>query len=203
MQKVKTGLNGLNNTQFSLRVKAIESKLSNAAFKGLTPVCSVVKAKINEFDALEQQITAGMRSFIPQRNAMRKDINAQVVRQCDWINSFAGGDLSILEMSGFELTKKRQPLPLPGKVGKITLTQSNTAGEVFVNFKGIPGCKFHKVQMCTDLSSEANWQDVALPSRHACVVNGLTIARYTYFRVCAVNTAGEGQWSDSARIMVG
>lgn len=201
-EKVKPAIAKLSTDSFITRVQFICSKMVDTAFATIVPTAAEVLDKCNEMQTLQRLITNGNRGLIPQRNQVRSEVNTMVSRQCDGVNMLAYGDLTILNKSGMELFKKRTPLTVPPKVEKLTLSNANTAGDVSVSFSATEK-RFVQVQACQNMTTESAWHIVAMPTKNKCVVTDMPVGAYTYFRVCAINDAGPGEWSDVVRLMVG
>ncbi|MBI4946261.1 MAG: fibronectin type III domain-containing protein [Bacteroidetes bacterium] len=82
----------------------------------------------------------------------------------------------------------------------------HTAREFHVSVTGDPGevklaTKFEKratfmFQMCTNTSSESNWQTIMQSTRSKFVKSGLISGTRYYFRVAVININGQGAWSN-------
>jgi hypothetical protein len=135
-RKIITLKQGINYPTFISETRRIQSNLVSGMFNFLTPTPQDVIQNLDALEALQVQ-TAG-RDFrnVAQRNTLRKTIQGMLSAQVAMLNGFANGDDAILEATGFELNKVREPRPVPTTGSTPDFTVQGD-GVVFLECKGI------------------------------------------------------------------
>lgn len=201
MRKVKYNMRDISNSEFLLRTRAIQGHLSQPMFDTITPSPSEVLPLLEQLEILMQKVMNGDASYVPQRNELRTSIRKMVSRQCQGVNSLSGGEVTILEQSGFELYKEREARPVPRQVSVVEVANGNNSGEVKLEFSKPKYADSYIVQM--SIAVEDDWKTVATTNQRKLVLYHVPEKEYAYFRVAAFNNRGMGEWSNTVRLVVG
>lgn len=201
--KIKSGLSGLNAPETVVRSRYALLKLEgNPNFTNPPYPISEVSADVDLLDHLDLQVTAGHKLQIPQRNQVKKTVHFKMGILANYVNAEAKGDLDKLVSSGFELQKERTPASLPSAIEKLKGTKAPGSGNCRFVWSGSKGRAYYLVQQTYTPQIESSWKEIEHTTKTHCVVNNLQVGSFTYLRVCACNTAGQGEWSDVAKVMV-
>jgi len=159
----------------------------------------------NELSYLEELKSAfkgGMRNLKSLRDATLKSFIYKMTILSNHVTTVAQGDVEKLTSSGFEFYKTPTPATEPPKIHRISAANSPLSGVARVWWSGFMGKKFYRLQTTTTPSVEASWKQVDVLTAVNCEVHDLEVGKFAYFRVCAVNAAGDGPWSHAAKVMV-
>lgn len=202
MKKVKAGLRGLTIAQTVISVRyALTCLEGNPNFPNLPFPVSELRNDVNALDEFEQHYKAGNLTLKAQRDEIRTLLRFKISLTGNYINTLAKGDLGVLASSGFELAKSGAPLGTPGAIQKISAIPGPDSGSCKVYWSGIKGRSFYVVQMTRNPENESSWREVNHVTTTSCKVFNLNEGTRFYFRVCAINKAGRGEWSEIARVM--
>jgi len=91
--------------KFISKAREIQTGLSNGIFNTVQPTPAEVTPLINELQDLWSQTKLGNKLLIPQRDALKEIIIEMLGRQAAAVNFMAGGDMSILVQTGFDISK--------------------------------------------------------------------------------------------------
>jgi hypothetical protein len=194
----------LNATQLVEKCKFIEARMDgNPAFPDPTPKLSEIVAAR---EALETAITGaldGGRTAVAIRRERQKELKLLLDQLAGYVSSVAEGNaLAILSM-GFGV--KRQGSPVGDLLAPADLQAdiSSFAGRVDLRWKPVRGAVAYHLYLCrTEPSASATWEQVAVSTRAATKVVGLTSGQTFWFRVAAIGTAGVGPLSEVAHTLV-
>lgn len=200
MVKCKFNLGRVSVAEFSESTRHIQTKLSAPMFSTVLPSPSEVLPYIDQMDALQEQIRDGYRGLIGQRDALRRTINGLVSRQCICVSGFAGGDLAILNASGFETAKQPEPKPVPSRIETVSVSNGLNSGDVNVEFSASKHRTSYIIQMMLPGSV---WQTVHSSTKRNVTISNVPEKEFAYFRVGAINASGQGDWSIPVRLLVG
>jgi len=194
----------LNATQLVEKCKFIEVRMDgNPAFPAPTPKRSdIVAAR----EALEAAITGaldGGRTAVAIRRERQKELKRLLDQLAGYVTSVAEGNtLAILSM-GFGV--KRQATPMGDLLAPTDLKADISAfkGRVDLRWKPVRGAVAYHLYLCrTEPSASATWEQVAVSTKAATKVVGLTSGQTFWFRVAAIGTAGVGPLSEVAHTLV-
>lgn len=199
--KVAADLNRLNPIETTL--------LAGIVAKGLMANASIFKMPVPTPGEMVQQNAITVAAIEDAKSRDREKIgqrNVEVAKSKNmlrtsalYVDLIAQGDYDTIVKSGFTPSKtpiKPQPLEAPAD---FKLRHSVLSGSLEGSCKRPKGAKFFKYQQCTtNPAVAANWSDVGISfsSRHA--ITGLTPGQQYWFRMCAVNSVSQSDWSDIA-----
>lgn len=137
--------------------------------------------------------------------AVLEDILSQIAAYAELV---AHGNMEALASSGFELRRDPGPsglsntlLPAPAD---FRVMQGELSGTVLLHTAREAGAASYAIQYTEgDPNVEANWQDAPTSANASHMkVGGLTPGHIYWFRVCGINNAGYGHWTDPISLMV-
>lgn len=203
MEKVKNGLARLSVALVIVRVRYILKMMNgNANYPNPNPTIQALSDEVNDLDLLDQSVTAGDRTKTKLRDSIFIALKQNMTFLAGYVNAVSAGKVAMLETSGFEFEKQRTPVSAPGTVKKITVKNAAVSGTSDLFWSGEKDKTYYMVQVSNDSTKENMWNTVAQPTNRKCTIEGLTTGQWAYFRVCAVNRAGQGVWSDVTKLMV-
>jgi hypothetical protein len=176
----------------------------NINFETPNPTLETVGDAIGQLQNAQQQVDAngGGKVFVTARNTARKLLKALMSQLVAYVNNIANGDAAIILSAALELKKppvRRGKLGATGYINAKGIADS----EVKVNWGTVEGAATYHVQMSNDVSPLA-WQEFAgnLVTDTKTEVSDLPSGDKLWFRVIAVNSAGEGAPSNPAMVRV-
>jgi hypothetical protein len=177
---------------------------NNENFPTPNPTLADVSDAIGELQNAQQQVDAngGGKVFITARDSIRQALRALMSQLVAYVNNIANGDAAIILSAALELKK---PAVRKGKLGATDYinVKGIADSEVKVNWGTVDGAATYHVQMSNDVSPLA-WQEFAgnLVTDTKAEVSDLPSGEKLWFRVIAVNSAGEGAPSNPAMVRV-
>ncbi len=177
---------------------------NNDNFTKSNPALEDVATAISDLETAQQQLNGngGGTKFTTSRNAKRKLLKGLMTQLVTYVNNIADGDADIIKSAALDLKKP------PVRRGRLNATASVDAkgleeSMVKVNWKTVDGAATYHVQMSNDVSPLA-WQEFGgnLVTDTKTEVSGLPSGNKLWFRVIAVNAAGEGAPSNPAVVRV-
>ncbi|MCB9168125.1 MAG: fibronectin type III domain-containing protein [Flavobacteriales bacterium] len=171
----------------------------NAAFATpLVPLADMT-AKADELQAAIEEATFGSRQSKLLRDEILEEAKAMLDAQAGYVRGVCNGEAALLESSGFDLAKPREPIGVPGIPQDMRAGITNRRGELKLRWKSVHGARGYQVWMTDkDPTLEANWQAIGYTTRVTHLVDSLDSFKAYWFCVSAIGTAGEGMQSDPA-----
>jgi len=147
------------------------------------------------------------RTKIAERDASRADLEAKLKALAPYLEMVAQGDTTKLMRTGYGLRKdpvrgvNADPPPAPAgftaKHGKLT-------GSVILHGASVQGAASYEASHTEgNPSDEASWQDDGtFAGCNHIDLAGLTPGKTHWFRIRAINSNGNGAWTDPASLIV-
>lgn len=197
--------NGLTVAQeISKASSVVVAMTGNVNFTTPNPTLADISDAVGELQDAQQQVDAngGGKVFTMARNTMRKQLRTLMTQLVAYVNNIANGDAAIILSAALELKK---PPVRKGKLGPTGYINAKgiADSEVKVNWATVEGAATYHVQMSKDVSPLV-WQEFAgnLVTDIKTEVSNLPSGDKLWFRVIAVNSAGEGAPSNPAMVRV-
>lgn len=190
--------------EISIASSIVVAMTGNDNFTTPNPSLEDIATAISDLETAQQQIAGngGGTKLTTARNAKRKQLTALMSQLINYVNNVADGDADVIKSAAFNLKKP------PVRRGRLSATSSIDArgmeeSIVKVNWKTVDGAATYRVQMSNDVSPLA-WQEFAgnLVTDTKTEVTDLPSGNKLWFRVIAVNAAGEGAPSNPAVVRV-
>lgn len=147
----------------------------------------------------------GSKEKIATRKTLRDAATIDLQKLAKYVDLKSDGDVTMLESSGFDLTKVPAPhgtLPLEAPQD-MRLKHGELPGMLLARCKSVKGAASYETQICAgDPGVPANWKPGAFTAGCARIeLTGLTAGTLYHVRVRAINKNGPGAWSDEASLM--
>lgn len=169
-----------------------------ASFPNPVPTLVVLDtAKKDLLEAIGGAIDGGRSAHQAKRDAIRT-LRSMLKQEADYVANVANGNAQLILDGGFDLRAERRPSHLPAAPEGLEARTPDVTNAVKIEWKGERDVRLYQVEMSTtDPSSPtAAWTPVALTSKRKCNITDLEPLRMYWFRVVAVNAAGESLPSD-------
>lgn len=199
MATLKQGLSELNAEGLVAKAEHVLAQLTANAAQFPNPVPSLAVLDAGK-EALLKAIAVALDGGRSAHQAKRDEFSAlrSLLKQtADYVAFVANGDAQLIIDGGFELRAEAKPSHLPGAPTNLDALTPDITNAVKIEWKGGRNVRLYQVQMSTtDPAQNAAWSQVGLTSKRQFNVPNLEPYRVYWFRVIAVNTAGESLPSD-------
>jgi len=189
------------NAQFIVdTARVVAGMTGNTAFLTPVPTLANVVAARNAYLAA---VTAGQDSRLA-RSLRQKTRLALVVllRQlAHYVEDTSAGDRTVLMSSGFPLQQPRAPVgPLPAPT-QVRLVKGKTSGTAIARCRRIVRASGYQWRIAPAATPTA-WLPVVTTFAAHAEFDSLVATAVYVVQVCAVGTAGVGDWSETATVLV-
>jgi len=180
--------------------RIVAGMTGNAAFPTPVPTLANVVAARNAYLAA---VTAGQDSRLA-RSLRQKTRLALVVllRQlAHYAEDASAGDRTVLMSSGFPLQQGRSPAGVLAAPLQVRLAKGKTSGTAIARCRRIVRARAYQWRIAPAATPTA-WSPVVTTFAAHAEFEGLTLTTMYVVQVCAVGTAGTGDWSETASLLV-
>lgn len=203
MYQVRCGFSRLSVKDALTHASNVISKLEdNSNFPALPVSIESLKHTMNTLAKEEMQVIARNYTRTVSRNQAHEKLKRDMAAVSYYVNAVSNGDLTKLQSSGFGLRKARTKASAPEKIQKVTCKNSVKPGSVRVAWTGISSRDYYVVRYTYDLNDENSWVFAGVATGLSFDLENLQSGKKVYVSVCAVNNAGQSDWSNAASLMV-
>lgn len=187
----------MSNGKFLERGREMQTGLSNPVFNTVQPTPGEVLPYLDNFQALLTETNSGNRTLIPERDALRQEITEMYYKQGLCVNMIAAGDLTILRLSNFEITKEPQKHGVPQEPKTLNVAHTGPAAAEL---------KSERIANADVLEYEVDGPDGFckrfIRKTSKLKLSDLPVGVTLKATVRGINSYGEGPWSESVTFTV-
>lgn len=211
--KLITTFSHLGEVNFLAKARAIVGALKenpNFPEPWITQVGSHadLEADCAAFQRAFEAAANGDRLRIGEREIARDALETRLHILAPYLEAVAAGDAGKLNSTGFDLRKdpvrSTRTERLPGPADFVA-RHGTLSGQTILHAARLPGAKSYFVEYTDGNPRDPATVWTAAPIFTTCgkmEINGLVRGEEYWFRVCGVNSAGHGAWSELASLMV-
>jgi hypothetical protein len=203
MSQLKLGTSGLPLAGLIPRGATIITKQTgNANVPGNTAVLAafaaaqsaLATAMANAADARETSVnmTLIVKDAVAAWRSALSDLGA--FTQCA-----TGGEPVKITSAGFEVRDEPTPTPIPGQVLSVNVFLTETPGHSRLEWDMVDRAEGYMIQGSPSPITETSWTLSTFSPRASFNGNGAVAGQPYWYRVAAINSAGQGPWSEPAQ----
>ncbi len=203
MNKVKTGLRGLNAAQKVIRAGAIaEAMRKSGAYKMNAPVLDELENGCEMLEKAIEMAEFGDKRALALRKLCEQKLVNQIRQVATLVNHVSKGDDSIIIASGFEVQKRNnQPLKM-ARPENLKCTRTESEGTIVLSWKSVVNSKNYMVQLSEKPpKKDGDWMAKGFSTRSRLQIDGLKPGKKYWLRTIAIGAKGLGPPSEVMQII--
>jgi hypothetical protein len=211
--KIIVGLKGQSDANLIIKTEHIHLCLTNNTFYPLpwspgVPVPDELGQALTGFKGDFHASQTRDTNKIAARKKSREVLEDILTRIAAYVEFAAQGNVEALASTGFDLRRDGGPsgvgntlLPAPAD---FRVAHGDVSGTVLLHVAKLAGAASYAIQKAEgDPMVEANWQHAPTSATSSRMnVAALVPGRNYWFRVCGINSAGYGHWTEPMSLMV-
>ncbi|HEY5407045.1 MAG TPA: hypothetical protein VIJ92_08155 [Ginsengibacter sp.] len=194
--RIKTSFLKFSSSALLTLATYILSRISNNPnFLTPSPTLAAFAEVISNFQNAMIAALTGDRQKIELRKQARVDLITVLIDLAEYVTFTAGGVPAVLESSGFEMYKQREPVYIP-KPENVLVKEGLNSGELIlsVQLKGKAQCYFFQYTL-DPLTENSVWESIAATTKEY-TLTGLEKGKMYWCRVAAVGGNNQIVYSD-------
>lgn len=203
MTKIKLNFRSLSIPEKIARAQQVVAALTgNPNFPAPHPPLTEVTAAIG---ALETSARAAHAARIEARmlTAEQRRHEAALLRVMtqlvSHVDSVAGDNESLILSAALDMRAASTTVSLPAAPEGLAAADGSSPGEIELTWEAVRGARAYVVERSSDAQNAAPaWTHVVVAPRSRAFVSGLESGTRYWFRVAAVNAAGQSPWCNAA-----
>ncbi len=199
MAQLKEGMSQLNAEGLVAKAEHVQAQLTAHAAQFPTPSPTLVALEAQKEElltAIGKALDGGRSAHQTKRDKYRK-LKSMLKQLAEYVANVATGDAQLIIDGGFEVRAEAKPTHLPNAPTNLEALTPNVARAVKLEWRGEKKVRLYQVQICAkDPAVDPAWTTLALVSKRQYTAVDLEPYNLYWFRVIAVNVAGESLPSD-------
>ena len=180
--------------------RIVAGMTGNTAFPTPSPTLANVVTARNAYLAA---VTAGLDSRLARslRTKTRQALVVLLRQLAHYAEDASAGDRTVLMSSGFPLQQGRMPVGVLAAPTQVRLVTGKTSGTAIARCRRIVRARGYQWRIAPAATPTA-WLPVVTTFGASAEFHGLSLTTLYVVQVCAVGTAGVGDWSGTATVLV-
>lgn len=178
----------------------VAAMTGNTNYPAPTPDAAAFAALVTAFgnsitdsDMADQAAQQKTAEKLGRRTLMEQGLT----QRGNYVETASGGDEAKILSAGFDVRAAPAPPAAPLPPANVKATMGDHEGEIDLQWTPPKGAKSYIVE-CSTYAVPRTWQQVKILTRRSLTATALTPGTVYAFRVKAVGSAGDSDWSDEA-----
>lgn len=202
MAQIKLNFSRLSIPEKVARARQIAAAMTgNVNFPTPTPALDLIT---DAADALEQAAAAtqaarqNAKAKTTFQNGREDALDKLIAKAVGYVTAVAGGAELIIQSAAMDVRATPGTGTIPSQPQGLSATASDSDGAMDLSWDPVSEAASYAIEKSPDPPTASSWTHAGVSTRSTFTVTGLQSGARLWFRVAAVNAAGQGAWSDPA-----
>ncbi len=200
MAQVKLNLKDLTVPEkIQMGRQVITAMTGNSNFVTPNPTLAALTAVTDQLETVfnaAQLKKLQWATAVDVQNASDKLWETAFTQEASYVQSASGGDATKILSSAMGVRDAAHPSDLPAQPQDPAVTEGDNDGELDFHWDGVKGKTAYVVQILAGENPSGAWGSDKTVTKSKIEITGLVSGTRYWLRVCAVNAAGQGPWSN-------
>ena len=203
MSLVKLGLSDKPNADLVISSETVVAKMTgNANYTTPNPTLAFIAGLIAAFKTAIENALDGGKALKAIQAQKRKDLLTGMGLLAAYVQFASGGDATKISSSGMGVRNSRTPAALPSMILGVKAFTGEVFGTVQLSWIAQKGIKCYVIEYTTAADPAAGWVHLCACSSSRFVASNLPRNTKVWIRIAAINSAGQGGFSDPVHVYV-
>jgi len=203
MSLVKLELSKKTNPELVISSENVVTKMTgNANYTTPNPTLAFITALILAFKTSIESALDGGKALKAIQAQKRKDLLSGMGLLAAYVQFASGGDATKITSSGMGVRNSRTPAVLPNMIVGVKAFTGEVFGTVQLMWSAQKGIKCYVVEYTIAADPAAGWVHLCACSSSRFVATNLPRNTKVWIRIAAINSAGQGGFSDPVHVYV-
>jgi hypothetical protein len=202
MAQIKLKFSRLSIPEKIARARQIVTAMTgNAHFTTPQPPLSVITAAADELEAAAADTQAARQTAKTKttiQNSKEDVLDRVVSQEGGYVTATSGGDEAIIQSAGMDVRAAPGTIGIPSPPQALGATAGDHDGQMDLSWDPVVEAASHVLETSPDPPTATSWSHVGVSTKSSFTVTGLQSGSRIWFRVAAINPAGQSGWSDPA-----
>jgi len=206
MAQIKLNFSRLSIPEKIARARQIVTALTgNAHFTSPQPPLASITTAANELEtafADVQAVRQEAKAKTTIQNTKEDVLNKLVSQSAGYVTAVGGGDEAIVQSAGMNLRAPRAAVGVPSQPQALAATAGDHDGTMDLSWDPVVEAASYVIETSPDPPTATSWKHLGVSTKSSFTVTDLVSGSRVWFRVAAINAAGQSNWSDPATKIV-
>ncbi len=202
MAQIKLNFSRLSIPEKVARARQIATAMTgNANFPTPTPVLTLISdaADLLELAAAETQAARqAAKAKTTFQNTREDQLDKLIAKAVAYVTAVAGGSELIIQSAGMDVRATPVSATIPAQPQGLAATAGDNDGAMDLSWDPVSDAASYALEKSPDPPTANSWTHAGVSTKSTFTITGLQSGARLWFRVAAVNAAGQGAWSDPA-----
>lgn len=206
MAQIKLNFSRLSIPEKIARARQIVlSMTGNAHFPTPQPGLAAITAAVTALEQAGSDATIARQEAKAKttiQNAKEDALNKLVAQAAGYVTAIAGGDEQIIQSAGMDVRAAPGTSAIAAQPQALGATAGDHDGQMDLSWDPVITATSYVIETSSDPPTGTSWKHLGVSTKSSFTVTGLVSGSRIWFRVAAVNPAGQSNWSDPATKIV-
>lgn len=192
MDKLNLNFNPYNDAAFLVKAKLIVKQMTGAPeFPAPQPTMAELQSGVSAFEAAIQAASYGDKQLINDRDEKRAALEDLLTIEGYYVMNQAGGERSILLLSGYDLAKTPTPQAPVTNPTNLQLVSGPNSGDMLLTYDKVSGSRIYQVYYTQDATLPESAWTMLTTTTTKIMLTGLVPGKPVFVKVVAVGKKGQ------------
>jgi len=186
----------------SVALSIIDHMTDNPNFPTPVPSLTEVTAAVTEYTNALSGAKSRDKAQVELKNIKKAAMITLLKSLAAYVTFTANGNRNVIATSGFDISKEGTTPSVMSAPTNFKMTVGKTSGQAFSSVGGVKGIKTYAHQYTADPMTDTSvWQNEYLTTRFH-TFTGLDSGKKYWFRVAALGTGGQIEYTDPVALII-
>jgi hypothetical protein len=206
MALIKLNFGRLSVPEKTALTRRIVTKMSgNRLFPSPQPPLEVISGAADALEQAETEAQAARQEAKAKttiRNNKEDELGRLMTQEVGYVTAVAGGDEETIQSAGMDVRATPGTSAAPGLPAALSATAGDHDGTMDLSWDPVVDAASYVIETSPDPVTATSWKHEGVSTKSTFTVQDLPSGSRIWFRVAAVNAAGQSPWSDPATKIV-
>jgi hypothetical protein len=158
-----------------------------------------VQQELWEAELAVESARTALKEMVARRDCIENRWDQRLSQLAAFTKFATDGNPTAMLSAGFLVRERNSPAQIPAAPTDLRALTNGKPGRTKLTWAPVDGALIYLLQVCLQPQPEDDWTDLPMSTKSSCEVDGAEPGKIAWFRVAAVNTAGQGPWSAPAQ----
>jgi len=202
MAQIKLNFSRLSIPEKIARARQIVTAMTgNARFTTPQPPLASITAATNELEQAASDVQAARQEAKTKttiQNTKEDALDKLISQEGGYVTAVSGGDEAIIQSAGMDVRAAPGASAIPAQPQALGATAGDRDGQMDLSWDPVISATSYVIEISPDPPTATSWKHLGVSTKSSFTVTDLVSGSRLWFRVSAVNAAGQSGWSDPA-----
>jgi hypothetical protein len=206
MAQIKLNFSRLSIPEKIARTRQIVLALTNNTnFPTTQPTLALITAGADALEQAASDVQAARQEAKTKttiQNTTEDTLDRLMTQLAGYVTAVAAGDEAKIQSAGMDVRAAPGTITIPSPPQALAATAGDHDGQMDLSWDPVAGAASYVLETSPDPPTPTSWKHAGVSTKSTFTLTNLPSGSRIWFRVAAVNTAGQSGWSDPATKIV-